>query len=152
MSKVDYIKNDALRFGDHVLQHTVSANNDFPEQAWADTLFMAAFVLLRVGVKLKDEDMINDALNQWYWHIKYLQNPETACIIMVTITLPRTICPAFTGEGQTRGQPTPCPRWEEGFRNAICIPGTWMWPAPSMSAFRAEGSADGKRSLENGPG
>ena len=75
MSKVDYIRNDALRFGDHVLQHTVSANNDFPEQAWADTLFMAAFVLLRVGVKLKDEDMINDALNQWYWHIKYLQNP-----------------------------------------------------------------------------
>ena len=30
MSKVDYIRNDALRFGDHVLQHTVSANNDFP--------------------------------------------------------------------------------------------------------------------------
>ena len=49
MSKVDYIRNDALRFGDHVLQHTVSANNDFPEQAWADTLFMACCVLLPVG-------------------------------------------------------------------------------------------------------
>lgn len=43
MSKVHYLQEDALRFGDHVLQHTVSANNDFPEQAWADTLFMAAF-------------------------------------------------------------------------------------------------------------
>ena len=42
MSKIDYISNDALRFADHVLQHTVSANNDFPEQAWCDTLFMAA--------------------------------------------------------------------------------------------------------------
>ena len=68
MSKIHYIQHDALRFGDHVLQHTVSANNDFPEQAWADTLFMAAFFLLRVGVKLKDQEMIDDALNQWYWH------------------------------------------------------------------------------------
>ena len=39
MSKIDYLRNDALRFGDHVLQHTVSSNNDFPEQCWADTLF-----------------------------------------------------------------------------------------------------------------
>lgn len=77
MSKVDYIRNHALRFGDSVLQHTVSSKNDFPEQAWADTLFMAAYFLLRVGVKLKDEELINDALNQYYWHIKYLQDQET---------------------------------------------------------------------------
>lgn len=76
MSKINYIRNEALRFGDNVLQHTVSANNDFPEQAWADTLFMAAYFLLRVGVKLKDADIIEDALNQYYWHIHYLQNPE----------------------------------------------------------------------------
>lgn len=78
MSKVDYISNKALRFGDNVLQHTVSIKNDFPEQAWADTLFMAAFFLLRVGVKLKDNDMVEDALNQYYWHIKYLQDEETS--------------------------------------------------------------------------
>lgn len=77
MSKVNYLRNDALRFGDSVLQHTVSANNDFPEQCWADTLFMAAFFLLRVGVKLKDEAIIEDALNQYYWHIQYLQNENT---------------------------------------------------------------------------
>lgn len=77
MSKINYIRNDALRFGDNVLQHTVSANNDFPEQCWADTLFMAAFFLLRVGVELNDKDMIEDSLNQYYWHIKYLQNPNT---------------------------------------------------------------------------
>ena len=74
-SKVDYLEKEALRFGDHVLQHTVSANNDFPEQAWADTLFMAAFFLLRMGVLLNDQTLIDDALNQYYWHIKYLQNP-----------------------------------------------------------------------------
>ncbi|MBQ9643128.1 MAG: glycoside hydrolase family 88 protein [Lachnospiraceae bacterium] len=77
MSKVEYLRKDALRFGDNVLQHTVSANNDFPEQCWADTLFMAAFLLLRVGVELKDEEIIDDALNQYYWHIRYLQDKDS---------------------------------------------------------------------------
>ena len=76
MSKVEYLRTHALRFGDSVLQHTVSVNNDFPEQAWADTLFMAAYFLLRVGAKLDDKEIINDALNQYFWHIQYLQNPE----------------------------------------------------------------------------
>jgi len=77
LSKVDYLENHALRFGERVLQHTVSTGNDFPEQAWADTLFMAAFFLLRVGVERKDEALIDDALNQYYWHIKYLQDPAS---------------------------------------------------------------------------
>jgi len=77
LSKLDYLRNSALRFGEKVLQHTVSSKNDFPEQAWADTLFMAAFFMLRAGVILKDEDLKNDALNQYKWHIKYLQNPSS---------------------------------------------------------------------------
>lgn len=77
MSKVDYLRNDALRFGDRVLQHTVSANNDFPEQAWADTLFMAAYFLLRVGIMLKEKPLIDDALHQFFWHINYLQDENT---------------------------------------------------------------------------
>lgn len=76
-SKVSYLRTDALRFGDQVLQHTVSAGNDFPEQCWADTLFMAAFFLLRVGIMTKDEELISDALNQYYWHIQYLQDEKT---------------------------------------------------------------------------
>ena len=96
MTKIDYLRNDALRFGDHVLQHTVSSNNDFPEQCWADTLFMAAFLMLRTGSRLKyldpqnpkDEalseyagqsaEIIDDALNQYYWHIMYLQDPASS--------------------------------------------------------------------------
>lgn len=77
MDKISYITNDAIRFGDGILQHTVSKNNDFPEQVWADTLFMAALLLLRVGEICKDEEMINDALNQWYWHTNYLQDEKT---------------------------------------------------------------------------
>lgn len=76
-SKTEYLRKDALRFSDHVLQHTVSANNDFPEQCWADTLFMAAFFLLRVGVLTKAEELTGDALNQYYWHIQYLQDENT---------------------------------------------------------------------------
>ncbi len=74
--KVDYLENKALRFGEHVLQHTVSADNDFPEQCWADTLFMAAFFLLRAGVQLKRPELVDDGLKQWYWHIQYLQDKE----------------------------------------------------------------------------
>lgn len=88
-SKISYLREDALRFqpdGDGaaasdgsgktagVLQHTVSSANDFPEQCWADTLFMAAFFMLRTGVMEKDQALIQDALNQYYWHIQYLQD------------------------------------------------------------------------------
>lgn len=76
-SKIAYLKKDALRFGDRVLQHTVSAKNDFPEQCWADTLFMAAFFMLRTGVMTEDAELIEDALNQFYWHIQYLQDEES---------------------------------------------------------------------------
>lgn len=76
LSKVGYLENKALRFGDRVLQHTVSSNNDFPEQCWADTLFMAAYFLLRVGVKLKEKRLIDDALHQFFWHINFLQDEE----------------------------------------------------------------------------
>lgn len=74
-SKLNYLKQSALRFGDGVLQHTVSSENDFPEQAWADTLFMAAYFMLRAGVLFCDQTLIEDALNQFDWHIRYLQDP-----------------------------------------------------------------------------
>ena len=73
-SKLDYLQNKAERFGDNVLQHTVSSSNDFPEQAWADTLFMAAYFMLRVGVFFDDKKLIDDALNQYYYHVEFLQD------------------------------------------------------------------------------
>ena len=75
-AKVDYLEHEALRFGDGVLQHTVSADNDFPEQCWADTLFMAALFLLRACVLLDRPELTADALKQWYWHIQYLQDEK----------------------------------------------------------------------------
>lgn len=75
-SKLDYLENHALRFGDRVLQHTVSANNDFPEQCWADTLFMAAYFMLRAGIAFDKKHLVEDALHQFYWHINYLQDED----------------------------------------------------------------------------
>ena len=122
-SKVEYLEKEALRFGNHVLQHTVSVNNDFPEQAWADTLFMAGFFLLRMGVLLKDEALIDDALNQYYWHIKYLQDPRDAdCTTTATTTSPATTCPASSGAAPTHGRPTQCRRSACGCRSATSTP------------------------------
>jgi unsaturated rhamnogalacturonyl hydrolase len=75
--KAEYLRKDAIRFGQGVFQHTVSSKNDFPEQAWADTLFMAAYFLLRLGFKLDNKEYIDDALNQYYWHEEYLQDTKT---------------------------------------------------------------------------
>jgi unsaturated rhamnogalacturonyl hydrolase len=75
--KAEYLRKDAIRFGDGVFQHTVSSKNDFPEQAWADTLFMAAYFLLRIGYKLDNKEYIDDALKQFYWHEEYLQDNKT---------------------------------------------------------------------------
>ncbi len=73
----EYLANDAFRFGENVLQHTVSQNYNFPEQAWADTLFMAAYFLVRLGVKTENEAYLNDGLRQYYWHEEFLQNTST---------------------------------------------------------------------------
>ncbi len=77
LRKVEYLQKEAIRFGEGVFQHTVSVKNDFPEQAWADTLFMAAYFLLRMGRKMGNEEWIADALNQWRWHEEYLQDSKT---------------------------------------------------------------------------
>jgi unsaturated rhamnogalacturonyl hydrolase len=75
--KAEYLSREAVRFGDGVFQHTVSSNNDFPEQAWADTLFMAAYFLLRMGIKFDRKEYVDDALNQYYWHEELLQDDVT---------------------------------------------------------------------------
>lgn len=77
LRKTEYLRRGALHFGEGVLQHTVSAGNDFPGQAWADTLFMAALFLLRAGLKVGDRSLVTDALAQYHWHEELLQDPAT---------------------------------------------------------------------------
>lgn len=77
IEKATYLHERAIRFGDGVFQHTVSTKNDFPEQAWVDTLFMAAYFLLRMGRKLDNKAWVEDALHQYYWHEELLQDERT---------------------------------------------------------------------------
>jgi len=75
--KIDYLRKDARRFSGGVLQHTVSASDDFPGQAWADTLFMATLFMLRAGRLWGDKALVQDALFQFTSHEELLQDPET---------------------------------------------------------------------------
>lgn len=70
----EYLTKDAVRFGEGVFQHTVSQNYNFPEQAWADTLFMCALFLLKYGLAYNHTACIRDALNQYHWHETFLQS------------------------------------------------------------------------------
>lgn len=73
----DYLLNDAERFDDDVLQHTVNGNKyNFPEQAWVDTMFMAGYFLLRIGKLLDREDYFELGLKQYHGHEKFLQSDD----------------------------------------------------------------------------
>ncbi|MHA7965874.1 glycoside hydrolase family 88/105 protein [Paenibacillus sp. CAU 1782] len=74
----EYLKNEAVRFGDGIFQHTVgSGANDFPEQAWVDTMMMAGYFLLRMAKLLDREDYYWDGLRQYHGHEDLLQDPAT---------------------------------------------------------------------------
>ncbi|MDQ0253196.1 unsaturated rhamnogalacturonyl hydrolase [Evansella vedderi] len=76
--KADYLINDAPRFAEGVLQHTVGGGvSVFPEQAWIDTLFMAGYFLIRMGDELDNDEYTNDGLRQFHGHEKYLQDKVT---------------------------------------------------------------------------
>ncbi|WP_026675634.1 glycoside hydrolase family 88/105 protein [Alkalihalobacterium bogoriense] len=74
----EYLVNEAERFDDDVLQHTVNGDKyDFPEQAWVDTMFMAGYFLLRIGKLLDREDFFEFGLKQYHGHEKFLQDDDT---------------------------------------------------------------------------
>mgnify|MGYP001241817536 FL=1 len=74
----EYLKNEAPRFGDGIIQHTVNSETYvFPEQAWVDTMFMAGFFLLRIGAALNRTDFFEDGLRQYHGHEEVLQDPVT---------------------------------------------------------------------------
>lgn len=74
----EYLKNDAPRFANGILQHTVNSKKDlFPQQAWVDTLMMAGLFLVRIGKLLHREDFFEDGLKQFHGHEEFLQDPVT---------------------------------------------------------------------------
>ncbi|PAD75799.1 glycoside hydrolase family 88/105 protein [Paenibacillus campinasensis] len=74
----EYLKHDAVRFGNGIFQHTVNSETyNFPEQAWVDTMFMAGYFLLRIGSLLNEEDYLEDGLRQYHGHEDCLQDTVT---------------------------------------------------------------------------
>jgi unsaturated rhamnogalacturonyl hydrolase len=74
----EYLTHEAVRFGEGIFQHTVNSETyNFPEQAWVDTMFMAGYFLLRIGVLLGREDYFQDGLRQYHGHENVLQDPKT---------------------------------------------------------------------------
>lgn len=75
--KADYLVNEAPKFGEGILEHTVSGTSIFTEQAWVDTLFMAGYFLVRMGNALDDEIYMQVGLKQFQGHEHYLQDDVT---------------------------------------------------------------------------
>jgi len=75
--KADYLVNEAPKFGDGILEHTVGGTSIFTEQAWVDTLFMAGYFLVRMGNALDNKGYMQVGLKQFQGHEQYLQDDET---------------------------------------------------------------------------
>lgn len=74
----EYLRNDAERFGDGILQHTVNSTTYvFHEQAWVDTMMMAGLFLLRIGKLTENKEYFEDGLKQFHGHEELLQDPVT---------------------------------------------------------------------------
>jgi unsaturated rhamnogalacturonyl hydrolase len=78
----DYLANEAPRFGDGIIQHTVnSVEYQFPEQAWVDTMMMAGLFLVRFGHLLgaegEGQPYFRDGLRQYHGHEDVLQDETT---------------------------------------------------------------------------
>jgi unsaturated rhamnogalacturonyl hydrolase len=74
----EFLKNDADRFGDGILQHTVNSDTYiFHEQAWVDTMMMAGLLLLRIGRLTGNPEYFEDGLRQYHGHEELLQDSQT---------------------------------------------------------------------------
>lgn len=74
----EYLRHEAVRFGDGIFQHTVNSEEYvFPEQAWVDTMMMAGYFLVRMGKLLDNQEYMEDGIKQYHGHEEYLQDPVT---------------------------------------------------------------------------
>jgi unsaturated rhamnogalacturonyl hydrolase len=75
----DWLVSGATRTRDGGYEHTVNADGShlFPEQMWADTLFMACIFLARMGRGLGDARYINEAARQLLVHHQILKDKNT---------------------------------------------------------------------------
>ncbi|RTE11259.1 glycoside hydrolase family 88/105 protein [Paenibacillus whitsoniae] len=75
-----WIVEEAPRTREGAFEHTVTEEDSFPEQVWADTIFMAVLLLARTAKLTKDADLAAQALEQVAIHLRLLQDKETGVL------------------------------------------------------------------------
>ncbi|MEK4518975.1 glycoside hydrolase family 88 protein [Paenibacillus sp. FSL H8-0122] len=70
----------APRTREGALEHTVTEAVEFPEQVWADTVYMAVLFLARLAGLTGDRELAAAAVQQTLLHLRLLQDQETGLL------------------------------------------------------------------------
>ncbi|MDF2921887.1 MAG: glycosyl hydrolase [Paenibacillaceae bacterium] len=76
----DWMLNEAPRTREGAFEHTVTENASFPEQVWADTIFMAVLFLARLGRLTGHKIYAEEAVRQLELHLTLLQDETTGVL------------------------------------------------------------------------
>ncbi|GJM70891.1 hypothetical protein HMSSN036_31070 [Paenibacillus macerans] len=68
---------EAPRTREGAFEHTVTEDADFPEQVWADTVYMAVLFLARLAEVAADRSLAAEALQQTLLHLRLLQHDDS---------------------------------------------------------------------------
>lgn len=71
-SRVEFLMNDAKKLHNGAFEHTL-VETKFGGQMWVDTLFMAGLFLVRAGILLDRQDVVEEGIKQYLIHIRELQ-------------------------------------------------------------------------------
>ncbi|MEC0093827.1 glycoside hydrolase family 88/105 protein [Paenibacillus macquariensis] len=72
-----WMLTEAPRTREGAFEHTVTENVSFPEQVWADTIFMAVLFLARLARVTGDNSYAIEAVKQLEIHLELLEDPDT---------------------------------------------------------------------------
>lgn len=75
-----WILHEAPRTREGALEHTVTEDASFPEQVWADTVFMAVLFLAKLSRVTRNSDYAKEALRQLELHFDLLQDEQTGVL------------------------------------------------------------------------
>jgi unsaturated rhamnogalacturonyl hydrolase len=75
-----WLLTEAPRTREHAFEHTVTENAVFPEQVWADTIFMAVLFLAKSAKQANNQEMAVEAMNQVTLHLRLLQDAESGVL------------------------------------------------------------------------
>ncbi|WP_372633776.1 glycoside hydrolase family 105 protein [Cohnella sp.] len=75
-----WMLNEAPRTREGAFEHTVTEKAAFPEQVWADTVFMAVLFLARLARQTKNKAYADEAVSQLALHLRLLQDETTGVL------------------------------------------------------------------------